>query len=114
MKKTITIPAEIFESMYLNKKKEGGNVYDPNVLNLAKQYNLSPDRVIELMQEGGQTQEQQPDQMEQVTQMIAQALQQGTPPEQVAQQLENQIYESVKNLSESEAMEELRKIGMVK
>ena len=68
-------------------KKEGGNVYDPNVLNLAKQYNLSPDRVIELMQEGGQTQEQQPDQMEQVTQMIAQALQQGTPPEQVAQQL---------------------------
>ena len=34
-------------------KKEGGNVYDPNVLNLAKQYNLSPDRVIELMEEGG-------------------------------------------------------------
>ena len=34
-------------------KKEGGNVYDPNVLNLAKQYNLSPDRVIELMQQGG-------------------------------------------------------------
>lgn len=77
-------------------KKEGGNVYDPNILNLAKQYNLSPDRVIELMEEGGKTkmyqeggesQEQQPNQMEQVIQMIMSALQQGTSPEEVAQQL---------------------------
>jgi hypothetical protein len=68
-------------------KKEGGNVYDPNILNLAKQYNLSPDRVMELMQEGGQIQAQQPDQMQQVTQMIMDSLQQGVSPEEVAQQL---------------------------
>lgn len=60
-------------------------------LELAKKYNISSERAEQLMmQQGGelQPQEQAPqDPMEQVVQMIAQSLQQGVPPEQIAEQL---------------------------
>lgn len=57
--------------------QEGGQ-FDPKVMELAQQYNLAPERVMELMQQ------QNPNPVNADLQnQVVQALQQGTPPEQV-------------------------------
>lgn len=80
---------KIFEKQEANKPKsekqiektvmqEGGEI-DPKIAQLAKQYNLSPERVMELIQK----QNPNPD----IQGQISQALEQGTPPEQIMQSL---------------------------
>ena len=84
------------------------------LMEMASKYGISPERAQELikMQMGGQEQGQE-QQMQQIIQQVAQALQQGADPNEVAQQLKSGIYESIKNLSELDAMEELKKIGLI-
>ncbi|KAI9549798.1 LOW QUALITY PROTEIN: hypothetical protein GHT06_001784 [Daphnia sinensis] len=70
-------------------KQEGG--YAPNVIEYSKKYGITPQRVMELMQEGGEMQpEQMPEQQgqeEQLMQAVVQMLEQGATPEEVMQQL---------------------------
>ena len=81
-----------------NTQQQGGHVYE-----LAKKYGISPERAMELMQEGGGVQSQQEEQVEgnqsngqeenkeldpqQIMQMVTQALQQGVNPQEIAQKL---------------------------
>ena len=70
-------------------KQEGG--YAPNVIEYSKKYGITPQRVMELMQDGGFSQsEQMPEQQgqeEQLMQAVVQMLEQGATPEEVMQQL---------------------------
>lgn len=59
--------------------KEGG--YSEDVLNFAKKYNLHPDKIITLMQEGGEVQQNQ------IVEAINEMLAQGMTPEQILEQL---------------------------
>jgi uncharacterized protein (DUF433 family) len=76
---------------------------------IAQKYNISPERVRELisMQQGGEVPQQQaPDQMQQIFEAVAQMMQQGAQPEQVAQQLsqmgvpEEQIEQIIQEVSQ--------------
>lgn len=76
---------------------DNGNPIDTNEMvvqqggmigELAKKHNISLERAMELMQEGGEMMPQEQEQ--QIMQMVAQLLQQGASPEEVVQQLVSQ------------------------
>ena len=69
--------------------QEGGSNYDDNIMQLSNKYGIAPERVMELMQEGGVAQNapQEQDQMQQIMAQVIQAIQQGADPNQIAQQL---------------------------
>lgn len=74
-KQGLQIPDNKMASLY----QEGGRIEE-----LAKKYEIPLERAYQLLQEGGQTIQ---DPMQQLFQMVVQMLQQGMPPEQIAQQL---------------------------
>lgn len=60
------------------KMQEGGQ-FDENIIALSQQYNIAPERVMELLQKSGQAQDAQT--------QVTQALQQGVSPEQIISSL---------------------------
>lgn len=66
-----------------DKMQEGGQTeYDENILALSQQYNLAPERIVELMQQANPA-----PQNADIQNQVVQALQQGAQPQQVLQQL---------------------------
>ena len=76
----------------VTEKKEGvmqqGGDY---MSNLASQYGISKERAQQLLQMGGQAEQQEPQQSEGIEQQVMQALQEGAQPEEILQQLSQQM-----------------------
>jgi len=72
---------KVVEETEENYSQQGG------LIELANQYNISPERALELTQMAQQGMEQTQDPMQQVFQAVTSMLQQGMSPEEIAQQL---------------------------